>query len=733
MRSSTEPSTKPAPDPVTPPVVPRKRSLKWLGSLITIWLAIVLAAWFALHRPFSIEVPFVPFSPEVPLAIGRSFAAIGLLGLILLASGAIGTLLLNLLIQPATLTKLERLVFSVGLGLGLNGFALLGLGLIGLLNQPVAYILLFVELLSLLIIVNPQSLQLATRSPFNKLEVGSIKSESTTDNRQPTTDNPSQLPTLCLWFYIGIVSFLTLLIALAPPIAWDAQLYHLTGPKIYIEAGRILPERDLVFMNYPFSVEMLYTWGMLLLNDSLAQIIHWAYGIAEAVAIYAFARRFFAENSRTAWLAAALYLSVPSVQILMGWAYTDLAVTFYGFLALYAVLIAFKLNPPEGRRFMIVAGLYFGLAFGGKYTAVLIGPGLLTLIIMAGVSPEVPLAKFDKFEWKKTANWLICFGVSAFALMLPWLIRNFFFSDNPIAPLLFGARGWDKNELAHYVGNVGAGNFSPLQLLGLPISLVLEGTTGAKYDATLNPLFLAFAPLIVLVIWREWRTLGAKELFLATGIYYLCWLVTVLNSPLETQARMLMPVFPMLALLTAYAIGRLPRLNLGVLRPAASLALAFYLGLNTLNLSLSFVAFNPLPVLTGLQNREAFLEENLGSYYRAARFVSQSLPAQAYVHMFFEPRTYYFNRKAAPDVNLTQFSFYFEYYPTAEAFNAILKQRGATHIFISERGERYLLTTPQYGQVDLLTKAQPLFSELKSKYWKEVYREPGEYAIYEVK
>lgn len=678
-----------------------------LGLLLVVWLVLVVAAWFAIHRPFAIEVPYVPFSPEIPLALGRTLAAVGLLGLMLLASTLLGLRLLSLFLKDAKFNEAEKTLFGVGLGLGLNGFLIFGFGLVGLLHWLMAYGLLFIELA-----VNWRLFLELTKTGRNWWQAG--KSGKTSNWRSTT-----------LRFYLGFVAVITLLIALAPPIAWDSQTYHLVGPKLWVEAGRIEPLSRIIHTNFPSGVEMLYTWALLLLNDSLAQIIHWSYGLLGAWAIYAFARRFFQTDNYLALLAATLYLSIPLVQVLMGWAYTDLALTFYSLMAFYAVLLAFQVDKAYLFRFVLISGIFVGLAFGGKYTAILIAPAVAAVFLLVGLQARL--------DWRKLFGGLVGLGLGALATMLPWLLRNLFFADNPLAPLIFGARGWDKAEIGHLSGHSGIGSINPLDILTIPFSMAVMGIQGGKHDATLNPFFLALAPLTILVIWRERKRPVLVSLALAVGVFYLFWALVAIVTTLDDQGRILLPVYPLLALLTAYALWRLPNLKLGMLRPFAGLVLGIYLAVNVINLGLSLIAYDSLPVFAGLKTRDTYLEENLGSYYRAARFVSANLPPDAYVHMFFEPRSYYLNRRAAPDNDIEQFFFYYSRYPDAASFNAILKQRGATHVLISERGERFLLQTPEYGRDAILKQAQPLLAELETKYWKQIYREEGEYSIYELK
>lgn len=707
--SSSPQSLEDAADTGSPSSASKKSGLSLLlwRVLAVVWVVLVLAGWFVIHRPFTLDVPYLPFSPEVPLALGRTLAAVIFLGLIILASGLVGGWTVAKLVDITRLTRLEQVLFSIGLGLGINGLLMLVGGLVGLVNVFFAYSLLGLELA-----INWKILGRGIRHFKNW--------------RTDFKDFANGAG--WLKYYLAFVAIVTLLLSLAPPIAWDAQLYHLTVPRLYIEAGKVGPQHDQVFSNYPFGVEMLYTWGMLLVGDGLAQAVHWAFGMAGAVAVYSFARRFFgsASNDKTPLLAASLYLSIPLVQTLMSWAYTDLAVGFYIFLAFYVLLLPFKLPDTKLNGLIVLAGLFNGLAFGGKYTSLLYTPALIAVLGLCAIS--------SRWGWRKFLTATALAGLSTFALMLPWLLRNLFFSDNPIAPLLFGARGWDKAELAHYTGSTGFSQFSPLDLLTLPWSLVVQGTTGGPHDATVSPLFLALAPLILLFVWRDrYKPLFSREVALAFGVSYLVWLVTVIVSPISSQTRMLLPVFPLLALLAAQTLVRLPGLKAGLLRPVMALGLALYLAVNVLSLGLSLLAFDPLPVLAGLKSRDAYLEENLGPYYRAARFINNTLPANAYVHAFFEPRGYYINPRFFPDNDLNQFFYYFERYPDPTSFNRVLKERGATHILISERGENFLLNTPEYGQSLVLKKAQPLLNTLETQDWKLVYREEGQFAVYEIK
>ena len=69
-----------------------------------------------------------------------------------------------------------------------------------------------------------------------------------------------------------------LLVALLPPTDWDGLFYHLTGPKLYLQAGQIVGGIDIPHLNFPSLMEMLFTWAMLLRSDIAAKLLHALYG-----------------------------------------------------------------------------------------------------------------------------------------------------------------------------------------------------------------------------------------------------------------------------------------------------------------------------------------------------------------------------------------------------------------------------------------------------------------------
>lgn len=717
-----EPDPTPTPSPPEPPPPAGAfRFTRLLTALACVWVGVIVAVWFGLHPLFEIEFPLYPpeITGRIAGALGGFLLDIGLLGLCSLASALAGSWLLKFL-GPG-FRGLEKLIFSLGLGFGLNIMLILGLGLVGGVNRPVAYGLLVLELALLW----PWRRGRPVPNPLRLISEPLKRWWSEADRWEKA-----------LGIWLTLAALTTLLVALAPPLAWDALMYHLEGPRQYIQAGRIEALPRLGQASYPFGMEMLFTWGLLLRGDGLAQSFSWLFGLLGAGAISIFAQRFFyrLENRRqVGLLAAALYLSIPHVWLLMTWAYTDLLLAFYALLALYALLLAFERPAVDNRsalRYAILGGIMAGLACSAKYTAVTAGIGVLAAALAYGG------LKRPRPAWRTIALVVIGFGGAAALSFAPWLLRNIFFSGNPVAPLFGGIRGWDPEEIGFLNGSGGGVNLDLGVVLGRPFEMALLGRDNGLYDATVSPLFLALLPL---GIWAAWRERAVAALWLAVGLTYLGWLAGIALSAAADHTRLLLPVFPWLALITAYGLVDFLKVvrarQAALLRVVAPLVTGVFIAASGFLLLLFFVANDPLPYHFGLQTRQARLEDQLGSYERAANFVNGQLPAQAKLFMFFEPRSYYFDRPLSPDHNGGgQFFTLVDRFKTPQAVYAELLKRGATHVLVNDKLLNFLLNTPEYKLIDRAKVGRQLLDDLLTQgYFEKLYQEKDEFTIYKLK
>ncbi|MCJ7738523.1 MAG: hypothetical protein MUQ10_14630, partial [Anaerolineae bacterium] len=246
------------------------------------WLFIVTAVYFWAHKPFDYAIIF---------GLARTFLSITVWLVLVWIGTAVGLALLTSAVSE--LPAETQLALSAGLGLGIISIGMLFLGLIGMLSRLVAWggVLLLCMLL--------WRRMLAVVSLLRSVGF-------------PRAENGYQW---CILVFSCASLLMTLVTALAPPTGWDTLVYHLTGPRLFVEAGRIVHSVDLPYLGFPQLMEMQYTLGLLLVGESVAPLLHFGYGFLALILVIWIARQSFGKDS--AWLAASAFLSVPTLLHLM--------------------------------------------------------------------------------------------------------------------------------------------------------------------------------------------------------------------------------------------------------------------------------------------------------------------------------------------------------------------------------------------------------------------------------
>jgi len=110
---------------------------------------------------------------------------------------------------------------------------------------------------------------------------------------------------------LGLGSALILLaslgMALAPPVKFDALVYHLALPRYYLNTGGLVPWEGAWFWGMPQTGEMLYAWAMALAGDRAAACLGWLMGFLALVGLWGFSFQDF--GRRSAWVAVGGLLS----------------------------------------------------------------------------------------------------------------------------------------------------------------------------------------------------------------------------------------------------------------------------------------------------------------------------------------------------------------------------------------------------------------------------------------
>lgn len=670
----------------------RGTTWRWaLGALFAVlWSFALLAGYFGLHKPAS---------GAIVRGLLLTAGSLLLWLLVALLAAALGRRLVGE--RLAAEGPLVRLALSAGLGLGLLSVALMVMGLLGLLARW--QVLLALLGLSLFALPAIPTVWRDARSW-----------------RLPRAEARWQR-----WFlFYGLASLgLTLLLALAPPVKWDSLVYHLTASRLYLEAGHVGHPIDLPYLGFPALGQMHFLLAQSFGLDRAAALFHFGYGLLALVITVALARRSFGETA--GWYAAIALLSVPGFFSVIAAPYVDVALLFYTSASFYLFLRwrdAYLAGEAE-QGWLALLGLFLGFAGGLKYTAVATPLALALSILWA--------ARGDGLV--RTVRRVLLVALVALLAVAVWLLENWLTAGNPLYPF-FSDQGiyWDawRNWWFDRPGT-GFASTAPWRLLTAPFEATIAGSEGsALYDATVGPLLLMGVGLLA-VVWRELpeRRL-AGHMLLLVGLNYVLWLYGLARSALLLQSRLLFPIFGLLAVLAGAGFAyvgtlRRPQLDAGwLVRTVVAIALALLLFIQ----AVEFLAIRPLPVLVGLETRDAYERRQLGVYADVMAALNE-LPAGSRVLFLWEPRSYACREvECLPDSLLDRFLHQTHHEQLdARAIAAGWQAQGFTHVLWHETGMRFLVEQglDPFTPADLAT-----FEALQARYLQPVTVWNDSYTLY---
>jgi len=456
------------------------RSMLPAAGLIA-WLFIVLAAYHIVHKPFDL--------PQLR-AIGLVVLDVVLWLWVLTI--AVGSGLRLVWMISYGLTSAEQLLFGLGLGLAVLGYAVMALGWLGLLHP------LWVGLLGIALLVwqllRPQPLQLAWQTMRTVV---------------PRPCGRFEWLLACVALICLALGFIW---ALAPPYAFDAAVYHLRQVQLYLAHRSIFVPVDSAYAGFPGLIQMLFTFTRALSGDSSPQLIHFTFLPLTILGAAKLGQRLW--HLELVWPVAALLTTVPTILLVATWPYVDVALMFYTLLFFCALTLWLQ----ETRwRWLVLAAVFCGLAMATKYTA-LWHPLAGAVLVML---------RLRRATWRVSLLQLACLGGLAAVVAAPWYLRNWLLMGNPLYPYIWGGVTWDAGRTAWW-DRVGSGLATqPWRLLAAPWEMTIFGIEGkAGYQATLGPLLLALLPGL-LCLWRgisreEKRSLAWMGLF--AGVLYAIWL-----------------------------------------------------------------------------------------------------------------------------------------------------------------------------------------------------------------
>lgn len=477
-----------------------------------------------------------------------------------------------------------------------------------------------------------------------------------------------EMPSFWLW-PLAVVILLSLSNLLAPEMSWDAITYQLILPKFYLMKHGFYPVTGIVPAHYPSLGQMIFSWGLLWNDDSLARSFGFLAHLGTALALVSIGSRLL--TPKIGWTAGIFYWVFPYLNIFSTRGYVDLFVGFYSVLGL-GYLMVFKKsgNNIENNSWGMLAVTALGFIWAIKYNAVSFWlAGILLFHVAAkGYKTNLP-----------TAVWL--WGTPLF-FFGPWALKSLVYTSNPIYPHLSGL--FHTFDWTAFDAKTSAIKFHVEGLEGLAKlpsmvwKIVFENYAGApNEEVSLVPLVLL--PVLLTLLVFKWRELRWKWPFLvAIGIPFFFWLITTHQLRLISGTIALASI--PLAVAYQWAVNRRAPFEriLNVLMGGVFWVCTFYLFQGLANQP------TPFACSLGFQTRDEFLSRVLRpeGYVSVANTLNQTLPSDARVLIIGQQNGYYLDRISSYDFDYTYpvLKKWSEKSSSPEELYRKFKENGFTHI-----------------------------------------------------
>jgi len=652
----------------------RKRLLR-RSTMVLGALALLSAVYYVLRWYLFGAAPLPWNLPARVEALSRALRALLGAGLVLLSAQVLGAGICQLLRWRPDDWR-EALLYRTAIGLGAVSYLSLGLATLGLYRPLNIHTLVAVVLLG-------GSLWISYR--LIRPGAGGQKTKALTRSAVTRIDQPGDR----VWRAIVLLAILIAFVsALAPEIEYDALWYHLWLPKLWLAHGQPADPVAEYISLYPMTWELIFGAGLVLGGPVAAKLLHFACLPLAGLLTYQLTRRFVPQASP--WLAVALFVTVPTALWEAATAYIDLALTLHIGLVVYALL-----RYVEGRRWqwLALATLNLGLALATKHLALIV----LTLVT-SGLALRLWLEERDLRRALVPAMLL---GGLSLLLPLPWYLRGWLASGNPVFPDLFGVFGaspperWNaftEQELVRFKGRFGRPR-TALNLLTLPWDMTVHA---ARYGGSLGPAFLLLLPGLAV---RHRRAQVTSWLMAFVLLYVAFW-----TSPISSfQMRFMVPITPLLAVLGAAAcswpLHLWPSNRAKWVRPVVHSSVAVLLLLNLPPFTslhendrvgwdgwLTHVIRQvPVSVVGGSASYEDYLVRSVPSY-AAWRHINTHLPQDTRVLTFSGGDHFYSERDRVPsDATIAQTAVWLSTKDDEQQALEAMRQLGITHVLFDKR------------------------------------------------
>ncbi len=459
-----------------------------------------------------------------------------------------------------------------------------------------------------------------------------------------------------------------LFFSLFPPTFYDSLLYHLAIPQYYIQQGGIAPWNCNFNSNLPLNGEMLFLFSMLGGTVYIPKLISLWSGIAILILMLRWYKMRFSPVYPL--LPPLLFYTIPQIGFLTSSSKTDMLGMLYLFSGLY--LFFLYSEQPDRKRNLVLSGIFWGMAIGTKY---IFGFYITALLI------TIALVKSLSFK-KKVVSCLVI-SMMVLICLTPWFIKNTIICGNPVYPYLnsiFKSETWSIEQANNFSTALKRGDrVDILDLLYYPLELFLK-----PYKFGMTAVWGIFFLILFPFLFFAYKNINMRLLTLAAVLAFLTLLIFA-RVPRYFLSSLLLLSFPV-----AYGLEIMFKKNFRVKKifiPIMIITMIIHL---ILQVDLQEKFFKGLRFLhLKMSKMSATINYlNIIPYYRAAEFINQELSADSRIIILGEDRTFYIKKKII-SCSFADRHPIIENLKKQKKFPWIiswLKKQSITHILFSEKG-----------------------------------------------
>ncbi|MEQ8168762.1 MAG: phospholipid carrier-dependent glycosyltransferase, partial [Candidatus Eremiobacterota bacterium] len=304
------------------------------------------------------------------------------------------------------------------------------------------------------------------------------------------------------YFYIFIlflILFPSVLLTLYPPFYWDDTGYHLPLAQAMLENHRLVFDKFLIYPVFPLNGDILLISGLSL--DALtAQLIPW-------LCFFTLSAGCFSEIKKrsgylSALIASGLFLSNQILIFFSVMCYIDTVVALFITCTVIGLCNFFH---DKDKKWLYISGIFLGISLGTKYIAIIFLVIISVLLVL--------------FKKRKE---LLIYTLIVMIFACPWYIRNFYYTGNPVWPVLGGGTLWTSTDYARQIHDLKYSGPEKTWINFLKFPLYLSQKYSYHGNAiVLNPLI--WPGLILQLYYKNHYSL----IFLFISMTFtLCWFFT---------------------------------------------------------------------------------------------------------------------------------------------------------------------------------------------------------------